>query len=109
MTGRQPGSPSRLVALLGGQAVVLFASAPMNSLVWYLAGAHPISENEANQQDLRPHPTGRCLHRSDLRLGILAWHGFPTRAGAEAFLQAFMQEGAGECGLTLADGPERSL
>ena len=30
---------------------------------------------------------------------IVASHGFPTRAGAEAFLQAFMQEGAGEYGL----------
>ena len=30
---------------------------------------------------------------------IIASHGFPTRAGAEAFLQAFMQEDAGEHGL----------
>ena len=30
---------------------------------------------------------------------IIASHGFPTRAGAEAFLQAFMQEDAGEYGL----------
>jgi hypothetical protein len=37
---------------------------------------------------------------------IVASHGFPTRAGAEAFLQAFMQEGAGEHGLRLApDAP----
>jgi hypothetical protein len=34
---------------------------------------------------------------------IVASQGFPTRTGAEAFLQAFMQEGAGEHGLTLAD------
>jgi len=33
---------------------------------------------------------------------IVASHGFPTRAGAEAFRQAFMQEGAGEHGLALA-------
>ena len=39
---------------------------------------------------------------------IFASHGFPTRAGAEMFLQAFMQEGAGEHGLTL-DEAERSL
>jgi hypothetical protein len=30
---------------------------------------------------------------------VVASHGFPTRAGAEAFLQAFMQEDAGEHGL----------
>ena len=30
---------------------------------------------------------------------IVASHAFPTRAGAEAFLQAFMQEDAGEYGL----------
>jgi hypothetical protein len=30
---------------------------------------------------------------------IVASQGFPTRAGAEAFLQAFMQEGAGDYGL----------
>ncbi len=33
---------------------------------------------------------------------IVASHGFPTRAGAEAFLQAFMQEGAGEHGLSMS-------
>jgi hypothetical protein len=36
---------------------------------------------------------------------IVASHGFPTRAGAEAFLQAFMQEDAGEHGLH-GDSPE---
>jgi hypothetical protein len=30
---------------------------------------------------------------------IVASQGFPTRSGAEAFLQAFMQENAGEFGL----------
>jgi hypothetical protein len=30
---------------------------------------------------------------------IVASHGFPTRAGAEAFLQAFRQHEAGEPGL----------
>jgi hypothetical protein len=30
---------------------------------------------------------------------IVASQGFPTRAGAEAFLQAFLQEDAGEYGL----------
>ena len=30
---------------------------------------------------------------------IAAFRPFPTRAGAEGFLQAFMQEGAGEYGL----------
>jgi len=35
---------------------------------------------------------------------LVASHGFPTRAGAEAFLQAFMQEGAGEHGLS--SGPD---
>jgi hypothetical protein len=30
---------------------------------------------------------------------IVASQGFPTRAGAETFLQAFMQEDAGEYGL----------
>ena len=39
----------------------------------------------------------------DARGRIVASHGFPTRAGAEAFRQAFMQEGAGEHGLTLAE------
>jgi hypothetical protein len=34
---------------------------------------------------------------------IVASHGFPNRAGAEAFLQAFMQERAGEYGLTIDD------
>jgi hypothetical protein len=33
---------------------------------------------------------------------VVASRGFPTRAGAEAFLQAFMQEGAGEYGLSLS-------
>lgn len=33
---------------------------------------------------------------------IVASHGFPLRAGAERFLQAFMQEGAGEHGLASA-------
>jgi hypothetical protein len=37
---------------------------------------------------------------------VVASQGFSTRAGAEAFLQAFMQEGAGEHGLRLApDAP----
>ena len=31
---------------------------------------------------------------------LVASHGFPTRQGAEAFLQAFMQEEAGEYGLS---------
>ena len=31
---------------------------------------------------------------------VVASQGFSTRAGAEAFLQAFMQEGAGEYGLS---------
>lgn len=34
---------------------------------------------------------------------IVASHGFPNRAGAEAFLQAFIQERAGEYGLTADD------
>jgi hypothetical protein len=34
---------------------------------------------------------------------IVASHAFPTRAGAERFLQAFMQEGAGEHGPTMDD------
>jgi hypothetical protein len=33
---------------------------------------------------------------SDPNGRIVASHGFPTRAGAEAFIQAFMQENAGE-------------
>jgi hypothetical protein len=33
---------------------------------------------------------------------IVASHGFPTQADAEAFLQAFAQEGAGEYGLAPA-------
>jgi hypothetical protein len=32
---------------------------------------------------------------------FVASHAFPTRAGAERFLQAFMQEEAGEHGLTI--------
>ncbi len=36
---------------------------------------------------------------------IVASHAFPTRAGAEAFLQAFMQEDAGEYGLP-SESPE---
>lgn len=39
----------------------------------------------------------------DPRGRIVASHGFPFRAGAEQFLQAFMQEGAGEHGLTLVE------
>jgi hypothetical protein len=35
---------------------------------------------------------------------MVASRGFPTRAGAEAFLQAFMQEKAGEYGLH--NGPD---
>jgi hypothetical protein len=34
---------------------------------------------------------------------VVASHAFPTRAGAEKFLQAFMQEEAGEHGLTIND------
>jgi beta-phosphoglucomutase-like phosphatase (HAD superfamily) len=34
----------------------------------------------------------------DLDGRIVASHGFPTRAGAEAFLQAFRQDEAGERG-----------
>jgi hypothetical protein len=37
---------------------------------------------------------------------IVASQAFPTRAGAERFLQAFMQEGAGEHGLTTNDAGE---
>jgi hypothetical protein len=37
--------------------------------------------------------------------GIVASHGFPTRAGAEAFLQAFMQENAGEFELPVGTAP----
>jgi hypothetical protein len=37
---------------------------------------------------------------------IVASQGFPTRAGAESFLQAFMQEGAGEHGLRAAPDAE---
>ena len=33
---------------------------------------------------------------------IVASHGFGTRQGAEAFIQAFMQENAGEHELTMA-------
>lgn len=36
---------------------------------------------------------------------IVASQGFPNRGGAEAFLQAFMQEGAGEYGLALPPQP----
>ena len=41
---------------------------------------------------------------------IVASQGFPTRSGAEAFLQAFMQENAGEHGLPtpLEAGPRHS-
>jgi hypothetical protein len=37
---------------------------------------------------------------------IVASHGFPSREQASAFLQAFMQEDAGEYGLSLTDQSE---
>ena len=40
---------------------------------------------------------------------IIASHGFPTRGQASAFVQAFMQEGAGEYALSPADEEEEPL
>ena len=35
---------------------------------------------------------------------VIAAHAFPTREAAEGFIQAFMQEKAGEHGLTIQQG-----